>query len=122
MTDQNEYTENPTWDVTSICPMDILFGFPLGSTQNNPESNSILKKMSELQSNIKVDITESIRASEILKGSEYVSTENDVSTIKLFSWYETFENENGKNQSEKEFLASRIRGSRSDDLGYDGSP
>ena len=96
MTDKNVHANMPKWDVTSICPMDIQFGFPLGATQENPESISTLIRMSQLEPSIHYDIIESVSASDVFKGSEYVSIADDVSTLRLFTWHAQIENQQKK--------------------------
>jgi hypothetical protein len=96
MTENKIQANKPTWDVTSICPMDIQFGFPLGTTQDNSESISTLIKMSQLEPSIHSDINESVSASDVFKGSEYVSIADDVSTLRLFTWHAKIENQQGK--------------------------
>lgn len=84
-----EITEQPNksmWDITTVCPMDFAFGFPLGATQNNAASIKTLKKIVELVPEIHIDITESVRSNELFSGSEYISINEDVSTIRLFRW------------------------------------
>ncbi|WP_412973287.1 hypothetical protein [Glaciecola sp. MF2-115] len=94
MTEINLQANELTWNITTICPMDIKFGFPLGSTQDNPDSISTLIKMSQLDSAIRYDINESVSASDVFKGSEYVSIADDVSTLRLFSWHAKIANKN----------------------------
>ncbi|MFQ3249370.1 MAG: hypothetical protein ACI9O6_001178 [Glaciecola sp.] len=96
MTEINLQANEQTWNVTTICPMDIKFGFPLGSTQDNTDSISTLIKMSQLDSAIRYDINESVSASDVFKGSEYVSIADDVSTLRLFSWHAKIANKNEK--------------------------
>lgn len=91
MTQTHQQTDKDTWNVTSICPMDIQFGFPLGTQQNNPKSLLTLKRMNEFDESIHVDVTESLRVSDVFKGSEYVSITDDVSTMRLFRWHAKIE-------------------------------
>lgn len=96
MSEKNNNIDVPTWNVTSICPMDIQFGFPLGTTQNNPESISTLVKMHALVPEIHIDVNESLRVSDVFKGAEYVSIKDDVSTIRIFSWHTKIDNLHGQ--------------------------
>ncbi|MDT0594374.1 hypothetical protein [Glaciecola petra] len=74
------------WSVTTISPIDIAFSLPLGFAKDSDQTREIIAQIVELVPTINAVIPKHSKQLGSFVDAEYLSLEDDVSSLALFSW------------------------------------
>lgn len=86
MTETKNTQQSPLWNLLTICPLDIAFGLPLGFTKNSSEIIQLMNQIAEVEPSVRICNENGLQRQDSFAGAEYLSLEDDVSSVCLFIW------------------------------------
>lgn len=74
------------WAVTTISPIDIAFSLPLGYAKDSEQTQAIITEIVEMVPSIDAILPKHAKQQGSFVDAEYLSLEQDVSSLALFTW------------------------------------